>query len=80
MAQPPALGNTNAGSLLDCTGNFAPQDFGRWQTRLHFMPGSGPAKAGVQALPISRPAAKTSAPPRTTWKIARLHGVSIQWF
>lgn len=34
----------------------------------------------LQALPITMPAAKTSAPPRTTWKIARLHGVSIQWF
>lgn len=33
-----------------------------------------------QALPISKPAAKTRAPPRTTWKIALLHGVSIQWF
>ncbi len=26
------------------------------------------------------PAAKTSAPPSTTWMIALLHGVSIQWF
>ena len=41
--------------------------------------GCAPGKR-PQALPISKPAAKTRAPPRTTWKIALLHGVSIQWF
>ena len=32
---------------------------------------------GAQPLPISTPAAKTSAPPSTTWKVARRKGVSI---
>lgn len=34
-------------------------------------------RGAVYALPMSTPAAKTSAPPKTTWKAARKKGVSM---
>jgi hypothetical protein len=95
MAQPLALGNTNTGSLVDCAGT-PPRDCrphpssqrsrpllqaaGGWRVAGHQPAPVKEFSDCPQALPISRPAAKTSAPPSTTWKIARLHGVSIQWF
>ena len=39
---------------------------------------TSPARAdSAYALPISTPAANTSAPPSTTWKAARRNGVSM---
>lgn len=87
MAQPPALGNTSTGSMVDRAGisafpgsagrRFLPRFSSRslplrqaaqedWRVAGHHPALVKEFSDCPQALPISKPAAKTNAPPRTT--------------
>lgn len=92
MAHPPALGNSCTDSgRFHTAAMIGSLRIRMMLSRVRQPRNPGPARRKLrrlsirvffrpQALPINMPAANTSAPPSTTWKIARLQGVSIQWF
>ena len=68
MCAPTLLPNRYRGSVYAATRYLAVillSDFDRTERNPRYPP------------PINAPAAKTSAPPTTTWKVARRNGVSI---